>query len=244
MFFSNIKEYQFIGRDVPGEMTTISVSGEGEAFAVPDIAEISFTVSQESKTAAEARKTVDEKVKAILKYLRETGVEEKDLNTASISLYPNYDWEQTQVMCITYPCPQPPGKQVLRGYEVSQSITVKVRDLDKLGDIVGGVTDKGATNMSGPSFTVDNEDGVKAEAREQAIAKAKAKAEQLANELDVKLVRIVSFSEGGDYPYFAYGRGGMEAKAVMMDAGAPVPAEIPVGENKFVSNVTIVYEIR
>lgn len=248
MFFSEVKEFQFIGRDMPGEQTTIAVDGEGEAFAKPDIATITFSVTEEKKTAAEARKVVDDKVAAILAYLKEQGIdvgdnEGKDIKTTSYSLYPKHEWQETKVMCISYPCPQPPGKQVLIGYEVSQSIDVKVRDLDKVGAVVGGLADKGATNMYGPNFMVEDEGGVKAAARNEAIKKAKAKAEALADELGVKLVRIVSFNEGGVYPYYNYGKGGDMRAMSVMEEGALMPAEIPVGENKFVSNVTIVYEI-
>jgi uncharacterized protein len=245
MFISEMKAFQFIGRDMPGEQTTIAVSGEGEAYASPDIAQVSFSVTQESKKATDARKTVDEKMEAIMAYLKQSGVEDKDIKTTSYSLYPKYEWQESKVTCLSYPCIQPPGKQVLTGYEVSQSVDVKVRDLDKVGDIVGGLVDKGATNMYGPNFMVDNEDGVKAKAREEAITKAKVKAEQLAKELGVSLVRIVSFNEGGDYPIY-YGKGGMmEARATMSaDAGAPAPAVLPMGENKYNSSVTIVYEIQ
>jgi len=242
MFFSELKAYQFIGRDVPGEMTTINVTGEGRAFATPDIAIVNFSVVQESKTQAEAREIVDGKMRDILAFLKESGIEEKDIKTTGYNLYPKYEWQESRVVCITYPCPQPPGKQVLLGYEVSQSVEVKVRKIDDAGKVVGGLAEKGATNMYGPSFTVDEPESVRAEARKEAIEKAKAKAEQLADDLGVDLVRIVSFSEGGVYPY-AYGRGGGE-KLMAQDAYAPVPAELPVGENEFNSSVTLVYEVR
>jgi uncharacterized protein YggE len=92
---------------------------------------------------------------------------------------------------------------------------------------------------------VENEDGVKNEARTEAIAKAKEKAAQLAKDLGVTLVRITTFSEGGNFP-MAYGRGGgVLMKAMSADAAiAPAPADIPAGENKYTANVTIVYEIR
>lgn len=242
LFATALKEYQYIGRDVNAQ-TTITVSGDGESFAAPDIATVSFAITEDAKTPADARKVVDEKMKKVSEFLATSGVAAKDIKTTGYNLNPKYEWQQKQIVCIMYPCTQPPGKQVLIGYTVTQSTEVKVRNLDNAGTILGGLTDNGATDVSGLNFMVENEDGIKATVREEAIAKAKAKAEQLAKDLGVSLVRIVSFNEGGNYPVY-YGRGGMEMKAMSADAGmAPAPS-ISAGENKYTSNVTIVYEIR
>lgn len=247
LFASTVKEYQFIGRNVPGELTTISVSGEGEAVAAPDIAEVSYAITSEAKTAADARKTVDDKMKAIHAFLKESGVEDKDIKTTGYNLNPKYEWKQTSayVPCLSgYGCPPTEGKQVLTGYEVTQSVDVRIRKVDNAGLVLGGLSDKGASYVSGLTFKVDDEDGVKEEARKEAIDKAKAKAEKLARELGVKLVRITSFSEGNNYPIYNFGRAGMEMKAMSADMAAPQAANIPMGENKFTSSVTITYEVR
>ncbi len=242
MFATSMKEYKYIGRDVNAQ-TTITVSGDGESFAAPDIATVSFAITEDAKTPADARKIVDEKMKKVSEFLATSGIAAKDIKTTGYNLNPKYEWQQKQIVCIMYPCTQPPGKQVLLGYTVTQSTEVKVRNLDNAGTILGGLTDNGATDVSGLNFMVENEDGVKATVREEAIAKAKAKAEQLAKDLGVSLVRIVSFNEGGNYPVF-YGRGGMEMKAMSADGGTPSAPSISAGENKYTSNVTIVYEIR
>lgn len=242
MFANAVTEHQYIGRDVNAQ-TTINVSGDGDAYAAPDIATVSFAITQESKNSVDARKTVDAKMKKIHDFLTDSGVIEKDIKTTSYNLYPKYEWEQKQITCIAYPCIQPPGRQVLVGYEVSQSVEVKIRNLDDAGKVLGGLTDNGATNLSGLNFLVENEDGVKAKAREVAIGKAKAKADQLAKDLGVKLVRIVSFNEGVNYPIY-YGRGGGMEMKTMAAGMAPAPLDVPAGENKYTSNVTIVYEIR
>jgi uncharacterized protein YggE len=241
MFISEIKGYEFIGRSTE-QSATISVSGDGEAFAAPDIASVSFSVTAEAAKAEDARRVTDDKVKAILAFLKESGVAEKDIRTTSYNLNPRYEWQETRIVCITYPCNQPPGKQVLLGYEVTQSIKVKVRKIDDTGSVLGGIADKGATNINGPAFTVENPDAVQSQARKEAIDKAEAKARLLANDLGVDLVRIVSFNEGGGN-YYAFNRATAE-KSVAFDMMAAAPAEIPVGENAFSSNVTIVYEIK
>lgn len=244
---NTIAEHQYIGRDVNAQ-TTITVSGDGDSYATPDIATVSFAITQEEKNSVDARKMVDAKMKKIHDFLAGSGVLDKDVKTTGYNLYPKYDYvstpcvldKMTATQSLVYPCGN--SKQVLKGYEVSQSVEVKIRNLDDAGKVLGGLSDNGATNLSGLSFLVEHEDAVEAQAREAAIGKAKAKAVELAKTLGVSLVRIVSFNEGNNYPIY-YGRGGM-VKAMSADAGAPTPADIPRGENKYTSNVTIVYEIR
>ena len=245
LFATTMKEYKYIGRDVNAQ-TTITVSGDGESYATPDIATVSFSITKEAKTVAEARKSVDEKMKSIHQFLNTSGLADKDIK-ANYAFYPKYEWEQKQIQCIAYPCIQPPGRQVLIGYEVSESVDITIRGIDKnpdiAGTIVGGLADNGATNVSGPNFTLENADAPKAIAREEAITKAKAKAEKLANDLGVNIVRISSFNEGFNYP-MAYSGGMMKAMSADVVARTPEAANIPAGQNKYTSNVTITYEIR
>lgn len=245
LFATTMKEYKYIGRDVNAQ-TTITVSGDGESYATPDIATVSFSITKEAKTVAEARKSVDEKMKSIHQFLNTSGLADKDIK-ANYAFYPKYEWEQKQIQCIAYPCIQPPGRQVLIGYEVSESVDITIRGIDKnpdiAGTIVGGLADNGATNVSGPNFTLENADAPKAIAREEAITKAKAKAEKLANDLGVTIVRISSFNEGFNYP-MAYSGGMMKAMSADVAVRTPEVANIPAGQNKYTSNVTITYEIR
>ncbi len=238
-FVSTLKAMDYLGGE--NNRATISVDGMGEGYAVPDIAQVSFSVMNESKTQKEAADAVNTAMKKLQEFLNKAGVEEKDIKTSSYDLYQQSDW-------VTTPCPLSSmrpcdgGHQVFRGFQITQSVTVKIHKLDNAGTIVGGLTENGATNISGLTFSVDNDEGIKAEVRKDAIDKAKAKAKVLAKQLGVDLVRIVSFNEGGNYPIY-YGRGGMEMKTMSADAGAPAPT-LPVGENKYTSNVTIVYEVR
>ncbi len=218
---------------------TISVTGHGEVFAVPDIARISFSVMSEKKTITEAQKDVSAKVTKAIDALKAKGIAEKDIKTEGYNSYPKYEYQN--VSCAVNYCP--PGKQILVGYEVTQSISVKVRDVDTTGEIVDLIGASGITQISGPEFAIDDEDTLIAEAREQAIADAKQKARILSRQLHVSLRHIVSFSEnGGGMPPIMYDR------AVMNMSGAesaPAPkSTLPTGENKITSDVTITYEIR
>ncbi len=235
---AELKGYKLIGSGTTAT-NTISVSGSGDAYAVPDVATVSFTVENEAKTVAEAQKTVNDKMQKALDFIKKNNVAEKDIQLTGNSFYPQYDYPQIQ--CFAYPCPS--GKQVLRGYQVSRSIMIKIRAIDDAGKIVEGLGTIGVTNLNGPTFTLDDEDGIKAEARGKAIADAKAKAEELAKELGVHLVRIVNFSENGNSPYPYYAKADM-AMGMGGGTGGEVAPELPKGENKYTSNVSVTYEIR
>lgn len=235
---SELKSYRFIGSGVTAT-NTITVNGEGEVFAVPDTAEFSVTVRETAKEVKDAQSTATKKGNDIIAYLKQGGVDEKDIKTVDYSVSPQYEWRQTA-------CPQggycPPGRQVMTGFQVSQTLNVKVRDTKKAGDLLSGVGSRGASEVSGLSFTVDDEDALKVAARDKAIAQAKGKAETLAESLGVSLVRVVGFNEGGGGPiYYAKGMGGV---AMMDSASSPPIPEIPVGQNKITSNVSVTYEIR
>lgn len=244
MIITEIKSYKYIGGGVAAT-NTISVSGDGEVYAAPDIATISFTVQEKAKKLADAQDAVNKKVQASLDGVRKAGVAEKDIKLQNYSSYPTYEWQsEGSAPCSADVCPAYyyRGKQVLNGYEVSQTVIITVRDLDKVSTLVDGLGTSGVTNIQGPAFAIDKIDDIKAEARKEAIEKAEAKAEVLAKDLNVNLVRIVSFSESGDYPM--YRAEASYAKGMGMAPESASLPDLPKGEQKVVSNVTISYEIR
>lgn len=219
-------------------VNTIQVSGQGEVTPKPDIATFSYSVTETAATPSAAQKLAADKSNKVLDYLKKQGIADKDIQTQDYSSNPKYEYSQP--VCIAYPCPS--GKQTLVGYEVSQTVTVKVRDIAKAGDILAGVGEFDVQNISGLSLTVENQKALERQAREKAIADARAQAEALAADLGVSITRIVGFSENGNYPAPVY-----FAKAVMADSvggSAPRAPEIATGENKVTSNVSITYEIR
>ena len=113
-------------------MNVISVSGKGEVFAVPDIANFTFGAEETAKTVAEAQKLVTDKVNKGIEIVKAAGVEEKDIKTVGYNIYPHYNY--IQPICTQFNCP--PGKQTIDGYQVSQTIEVKVRDTSKAGTIL------------------------------------------------------------------------------------------------------------
>ncbi len=235
------KSVRYIGSGVAAS-NTISVSGEGEVFAVPDTATFSVTIQERAKDVAAAQTAATKKNNDVIAYLKEAGVEEKDIQTADYNVNPQYEYSNG--VCREGYCQ--PGQQKLVGFEVIQTLTVKVKDTDKAGELLSGVGSKGASSVSGLSFTIDDQDQLEADARDKAIADAEEKADELAASLGVTIVRVVGFSENEYQPYYAYGRGGVAMDAMSTKEGAqaaPSP-ELPVGQNKITSNVNITYEIR
>lgn len=217
---------------------TITVSGTGTVYTKPDLALATVSVVSEAKTVEEAMADNTEKMNAVIDSVKSQGVDEKDLKTINFSIYPRYEYERTAVD--TYSSYYPSGKRVLVGYDVNQSLQVKIRDLTKIGAIIQGATDEGANEVSDLQFTLDEEDAIKAQARKEAIDKAKAKAKELSKELGIKLVKISSFNESGSMPnYYSY-----DTKAVASGMGGAAPeASIQTGENKIEVTVSITYEI-
>lgn len=230
---NKIKEGKYIGQEIETK-NTITVSETGKIYAKPDLALITFSVVNEAKTVTEAMSGNTKNMNAIISVMKDEGIEEKDLKTTSFSIYPRYEWQKIETEIYPYP----PGKRVLIGYEVRQSLQVKIREMAKIGDIIQGATDAGANQVGSLQFTIDQEDELKKQARGQAIDKAKAKAQELAQQLGVNLVRITNFSESGVAPRF-YGL--MKEVAEGMGGEAP---QIETGENLVSVTVSITYEIR
>jgi uncharacterized protein len=245
---SEIKNYNTVPAGVT--VNTMSFDGEGDVSAVPNLATISFTIVGDAANMKDAQAKVTTKETAVLNFLSTSGIDKSDIKTEDYSSYPQYQYQNA--VCPTPPQPImggatpntavycPPSKQVLIGYETSENISVKVHDLTKAGDVVAGIGAVGVSNISGPNFSIENQDALQEQARKIAIANAEAKAKTLAADLGINLVRVVNFSENNGYP-------AMYPKAMGMNLSsadsAPAPV-LPTGENKITSNVTITYEIR
>lgn len=229
---NKIKEGEYIGQDIEAK-NTITVSATGEVFVKPDLAVASFSVVNEAKAVSEALSENTKKMNKVIDFIKSQGVEDKDLKTAGFNIYPRYEWLKETI----FPLPTE-GKRVLVGYEVQQSLEVKIRDLTKIGQIIEGATAAGANQVGDLQFTLDKKEEIQAQARKEAIEKAKAKARELANQLGVNLVRITNFTETSTLPPPFIG-----FKEIEAFGGAEVP-QIEPGQNKIEITVSITYEIR
>ncbi len=223
---------------------TITISGTGKIVTKPDIAKISFTIEEKSKNMTDAQKTVTDKGNTIIASLKNMGILESDIKTDGYTANPEYEWKTKSVICpIGSYCPTD-GHQELVGYMVSHSLSVKVRDTAKLGDVTRVLTENKVTNINGPMFEVDDIEAIKTEARSVAIADARAKAKIMARDLGVHLGRVISFYDNAEVPMpIAYGATDMMVKSSMGAAMAPAPV-IPTGENTITSNVSVTFKIR
>lgn len=222
---------------VDASATTINVSGQGKIQAVPDIGQFSFSVTAEATSAAEAQQKSATDINAIMTYLKGAGVAEKDIKTENYNLSPKYTYQQGMCPVGTY-CP--PGKRVLDGYTVSQTVVVKVRKLDQSGTLIAGVGQHGATDISSLSFTIDDPTALEAQARAKAIDNAKQKATALAHDLGMQLGKMTDFNENNNTPSPIMYSAAKSSEVAGMGGAAP---DVPVGQNEITSNVTLTYEI-
>ncbi|MBI2636336.1 SIMPL domain-containing protein [Candidatus Peregrinibacteria bacterium] len=207
---------------------TITVNGEGKSAVMPDVAELSFGVTiLRQESAKTAMDKLARMMEGILEAVKKAGIEAKDINTEQFSLNPAYDWKD--------------GQQIARGYDASQSLRVKVRELDSVGSVLAAATNAGANQVGGVSFVADDPEKARAGARQKAIVQAQKKAGMLAAQLGMRLGKLKSFSEGGGYvpPYMPYARGG----AMMMDEKSEAPP-IPAGEQEVNVQVNLTYEVK
>lgn len=228
---NKVKENKYIGQDLEVK-NTITVSDSGEVYAKPDLALTTFSVVTEATTVVEAMAQNTEKMNAVINFVKGEGVADKDLKTTSFNISPRYEWHEEKDC--SPPCPS--GKRVLVGYDVRQSLQVKIRDMEKIGQIIEGAAKAGVNQIGSLQFIIDQQDELKKQARGEAIKKAKAKAKELASQLGVSLVRITNFAESGALPrYYAF--------EAAMSTGGGIDAQIETGENKISVTVSITYEI-
>lgn len=204
----------------------LSVSGEGEARAVPDMATVTLGVMAEAESAEAALDQTSEVAARILERLAGFEIEERDVQTSNLSLNPVYSDRRNS-----------DGPPEIRGFRASNTLSVRVRDLDRLGEVLGAVTGDGANQLSGLSFGVADPEPLLEAARREAVADARARAELYAEAAGVTLGRVLSLSEqGGGYP------GPVPMAELRMAADGAVP--VARGETGISAQVSMVFEIR
>ncbi|KPJ55079.1 hypothetical protein AMJ47_01945 [Parcubacteria bacterium DG_72] len=228
---NKIKQSKYIGQDAEFK-NTIAITDTGEVYAAPDLAVINLMVTNEAKTVGEAMAENTKRMNKVIEEMKSLGIEEKDLKTVSYNIYPRYEYEKDRFGNVY-------GKRILAGYEIRQSLQVKIRNLENIGQVIEKGTAAGANDVGNLQFTIDNQDELKKQAREQAIDKARKKAEQMASQLNVRLGKVTSFSENFYVPYY----GAMDYAMEKGIGGAGEVPDIQTGENKITVSVVITYEI-
>ncbi len=205
---------------------TITVQGEAKTTVKPDLAQISFSVIAEGKSPESLQKET-KKMNAAIEFVKSKGVDAADIKTESYSLNPKYSYNEKK------------GQSFIDGYTFTQSASVKIRNLESVGEIVSGLAGVGINEVNGPAFSVEDPEASLADARAEAFEKAFDKAYAMARQNDARLGRVVTFSEdaGGGYPraYF------VKAYEGMADMATPT---IEPGTEELRVTVSVTYELR
>jgi uncharacterized protein len=234
---------------------SITVTGEGETKVVPNVAELSFSVRANDKSAEAAQASTTSRINDIIAMLKSNGVEDKDIKTVSFDLYEHYP-EWAYPVCDT---PMMEGDMLSEGaayeayggcapteykpdgFESSQSISILIRDLSKAGTIASEVAKKGATNITNLSFTVDDKKSGKEAAREKAITDARERADKIAMQFGKKVKRMTSYYENDYGDSNPFNPSSYDAEYALKSAsGEPM---LPAGEQTIKSSVSVTFEL-
>ena len=207
--------------------TRLDVTATGEATRVPDVAIITAGVATRSSTAGGAIQENSARMDRVLAALKRAGVADRDVQTSSINLNPEYRYQENKA-------PE------LVGYSASNQVSIRFRDIRNSGKILDALVAEGANQINGPNLTIDKPETALDEARTNAIASGRARAELYARALGKRVTRIVSVSEGGgNYPV-------PPPMPVMVERMAAQAADtkIVAGEQKLQVSVTMVFELQ
>jgi hypothetical protein len=206
---------------------TISVSGEGKVTGKPDIADVSIGVQTDRlRTSELASADLAQTMEDVLAAVRKAGIADADIRTEQLWLTPVYDYTD--------------GRTDMSGFQATQSLQVTVRDLTSIGTLLTAATEAGANQLGSVQMRIDDADALRAKARSEAIAEAKAKADVLAGELGMRVDELVGFTEGMTSPYAmrAY-----EGKAMAGGMDDMATLELPAGSEDVFVTVSLTYRL-
>lgn len=220
------------------------VEGEGKVAVIPDIAIVSLGIEETGTSLLSVQKSVNQKAKDLVDAIKKLGINEKDIKTTSYNIYPEYNYgggiiplsitgTETNII------PAPGRIPTISGYRVSTSYEIRVKDFDKINDVLTVATEKGVNVVGSVSFEINDEtkNAKLNEARTLAVAQAKSKAEGLARAAGISLVKIINISESTN---------GFPVPMALREAGVGTDTkpEIAPGETELAVTVSVSWEIR
>ena len=249
-------------RGVPIHLTTtndrtetISFSGVGEVTTTKDVAKISFSFSELDKDVSAARKVVSEKAEMAYMKLKQLGIEERDMKTTRYNIHPEYEYVTIPVRPIPLPGQQGydyshggrKQERRLVGYRVSHSSSIRIRDIDTVGNILDTISDLKPENVSNLTFTLDDEEQkqLEEEAEIVAITNAKEKAKRVAKQSGITLGKIVGVRFDSPRPYYrkSLSRDVAYSTFAVEEQSAPT-TPVALGEDKITATVVLTYELK
>ena len=208
--------------------TRLDINATGEVTRVPDVAIISAGVVSRSATASAALQDTANRMTRVIAALKRASVEDRDIQTSTVSLNPEYRYPQDQA-------PQ------LVGYSASNTVTIRFRDIRNSGKILDALVSQGANQINGPSLVVDKPEAALDEARAKAVAVGRARADLYARSLGMRVVRVVSINESGGYYAPPPPAPPMVA---MMARGERDSTPVQAGEQKLQVNLAMIFELQ
>lgn len=200
----------------------ITVIGNGEAKGTPDTASVQLGVQTDAATAREALNANNSQMQSLIAKLKELGIADKDMQTSNLSISPRYDST---------------GREVT-GYQVSNMLSITIREVSKASDLLDQVVDAGANNIWGISFNIDNPTALQQTAREQALTDARARAEAMAKAIGATVGQVLSVTENIGNPSPVMYRAEMAAA----DTAGSVPVQ--AGEQTITAQVQVTFELQ
>ncbi len=207
---------------------TITITAEGKVTATPDTAVVDASIVGNDTTQQKAQSDIDQNAAKLVAFLQSSGIDKSDISTSGYNLYPQYDNTGKAPNTIT-------------GYSASETLTVKIKDISKVSDIIGGLTQNGSNQIQNVSYTINDPDALREQARQQALQSAGQKAADLASAAHVKLGKLITFSEQGDSvpPIYPQAMAVGSANGAMADK-----ATLPAGSQDITEDVSVTYELK
>lgn len=231
-FFVTLFAYVKLAGPIPFSVNSVSttksdtfqVTGEGKVNVAPDVAVVSAGVTSDGATVKASQDQINMVVKKISDAVKTLGIKVEDIQTTNYSINPKYDFQS--------------GSQRVNGYTANTTLTIKVKDLDKINQVIDVSTSNGANQINGLSFDVSDKEKAQNEAREKAVSDAKKKAEQAAKVAGFTLGRLINYQENiGEPPIILQSRGALASDVEEATQVEPGTTEITV-------SVTLSYEVR
>ncbi|MEK7192217.1 MAG: SIMPL domain-containing protein [Patescibacteria group bacterium] len=209
----------------------ITVSAEGKTVVIPDIATVSFSVISEGASPAAIQTENTVKINQALDFVKSQGIDSQDIKTTQYSLSPKYIYDEKK------------KTSHISGYELRQSVQLKIRDFTKISSILGKLPELGVNEIGTLQFELDDPDDALSMAREEAFLKARTKAELMADQNGVRVKRVVNFYETPIY--YPFSLRGIKEGGFGGDLGGPLPTPtIEPGSQELTVNVSVTYEIK
>lgn len=205
--------------------TLLNVSSSAEATRIPDVARISVGVVTQAVDSNSALRANAQQMDKVMAAVKKSGIAERDVQTSGVNLNPQYKYEDNKAPQIV-------------GYQASNTVNIKVRDISKLGQVLDTLAAQGANQINGPMFSIDQPEPVYNQARMDALKKAQVRAETYAKALNLRVVRIVSIDETNN--------GGFQPMAVLsaaLRAAKEFNSPISPGETTLSVTLNVVFEL-